>query len=170
MRYGPAVGRLDPAFRVVRSIIVALAVLSGIAIFVMIGTTVIDVVLRIFGTGITGAYDIVRMCGVVTISCGLPYITAVKGHIAIEFFYHHFSRRGRVVLDTSFRAAAIALFALLAWKNVDFARSFLASGEMMPTLGVPVFWMPLLISLNCVLVGIVILYHLLHPGKEMIKP
>jgi len=32
----------------------------------------------------------------------------------------------------------------------------------------PVFWMPLLIAFNALLVFIVIVYHLLHPGEEMI--
>lgn len=161
---------LDPFFSVVRSVILVLAMVSGIAIFVMIGTTVIDVILRIFGTGIVGAYDVVRICGVISIACGLPYITAVKGHIAIEFFYQRFSRRGRVLLDALFRLVALALFGFLVYRNIEYGLSLRETGELMPTLGVPVFWIPFLVSFDSLLVVIVVTYHLLHPGKEMIKP
>ncbi len=165
-----AIDRLEPAFGVLRSIIRVFALIAGGAIFVMIAVTVIDIILRIFDSGVVGAYDVVRICGVISISCGLPYITAVKGHIAIEFFYQRFSRIGRIVLDTMFRLIAVALFCFIFYKNIDYGISLRESGELMPTLLIPVFWIPFLISLNSVLVVLTILYHMLHPGKEMIKP
>lgn len=161
---------LQRCFEAVRRIINGFALLSGVAIFVMIGVTVTDIILRMFGTGIVGAYDIVRICGVVSITCGLPYITAVKGHIAIEYFYQRFSRAGRVFLDTLFRIVAIVMFGLLCYRNIAYGLSLAESGELMPTLGIPVFWIPFLISLNSLLVVLVVGYHLVHPGKEMIKP
>ncbi len=165
-----ALYRLDPFFGILRSVILVFAFVAGGAIFVMIVTTVIDIILRIFRSGIVGAYDVVRICGVVSITCGLPYITAVKGHIAIEFFYQRFSHRGRVLLDAFFRIIAIALFSFLFYKNIEYGISLHETGELMPTLGIAVFWIPFLISLNSLLVVLTIVYHLLHPGKEMIEP
>lgn len=148
----------------------ALAGVSGVAVFAMIGVTVADVVLRAFRTGIPGAYDLVKAAGAVAIACSLPYVTAVKGHIAIEFFYHTFGRRGRMALDILFRVIALALFALLVWRTVIYGWSLLRSGEVMPTLGLPVFWIPWLMAVCFALVFTAVLYHLLHPGKEMIQP
>ena len=170
MTPGKAGVGLESFFGAVRGIIVALALLAGVAILGMMGVTMVDVVLRLFRTGMVGAYDIVRICGVVAISCALPYVTAVKGHIAIEFFYQNFARAGRVVLDSVFRVLALALFGFLVYRNVHYGLSLHASGTMMPTLRVPVFWMPLLVSFNAVLICIVIAYHLVHPGEEMIRP
>lgn len=163
-------GGLEAVFQVARRLINACALAAGAAIFIMIAVTVVDVTLRLFGAGIVGAYDIVRICGVIAIACGLPYVTAVKGHIAIEFFYQGFSRPGRIILDAVFRIAAIALFAFLVVRNVDYGLALQRSGELMPTLKVPVFWIPFVISFNSVLVIVVVVYHLLHPGREMIKP
>lgn len=160
----------QPFFTGVRQLVRALAITAGAAILVMIAVTVSDIVLRIFKSGIKGAYDIVRIAGVISISCSLPYLTAVKGHIAIEFLYQHFSRIGRVVLDTLFRVVTIALFGFLAYYSVIYGLNFLESGQMMMTLKIPVFWMPFVISFNCVLMMIIIFYHLIHPGKEMIRP
>ena len=159
---------LELFFGAVRRLIVFFALLAGAAVLGMMGITVADVVLRVFKVGIVGAYDIVRVCGVVAISCALPYITAVKGHIAIEFLYRSFSTRGRFVLDLGFRLVALVLFAFLVYQNIRYGLSLYASGELMPTLRMPVFWIPGLIAFNALLVFIVILYHLLHPGQEMI--
>jgi TRAP-type C4-dicarboxylate transport system permease small subunit len=162
--------RLGPFFSVLRALVRISALLAGAAILVMIGVTVTDIILRIFRSGIPGAYDIVRVCGVISVSCALPYLTAVKGHIAIEFVYQNFSRIGRVVLDTLFRLLSIALFGFLVYHGIVYGISFIESGQVMPTLRIPVFWMPFLISFNFVQMLIIIFYHLLHPGKEMIRP
>jgi hypothetical protein len=48
---------------------------------------------------------------------------------------------------------------------------YLASaGQVMLTLKIPVFWLPFLLSGIFVLLIIITFYHLIHPGKGMIKP
>ena len=151
-------------------IIIALAYAAGVAILLMIMITVTDIVLRIFNTGITGAYDMVRAFGTIAVTCALPYLTAVKGHIAIEFFYHKCTHFGRVILDTILRIASLIIFGILSVKIFQHGISLFKAGEIFPNLGLPVFWIPFLISFNCFLMMIVFIYHLVHPGKELIKP
>ncbi len=153
----------------VRKIILALAMLAGLAILAMIAVTAVDIGLRLFKGALRGAYDIVRVGAVIAISCSLPYVTAIKGHIAIEFFYHRFSPKGRLVLDSSFRIISLALFAVLCIRSALYGNMLLASAQVMPTLSIPVFWIPWLISLCFALIFLTVLYHLLHPGKELIK-
>lgn len=154
----------------IRKFVLLLAVISGIAILSMIVITLADIILRLAGSGIRGAYDAVRLAAVIAIAFSLPYVTAVKGHIAIEFLYHRCSRTGRLVLDTSFRMVSLGLFALLAWRSFLYGLMLFRTHQVMPTLSVPVFWIPCLISLSCILIFIIVLYHMLHPGKEFIKP
>ncbi|MBN2307412.1 MAG: TRAP transporter small permease, partial [Candidatus Hydrogenedentes bacterium] len=99
-----------------------------------------------------------------------PYTTAVKGHVAIEYFFLKLSRRGRIIVDTVCRSIGIVLFSFLTWKSVHYGSALKASGQVTPTLQVPVFWVPYVIALSCGVVVLVILHNLLHPGKEMIKP
>jgi TRAP-type C4-dicarboxylate transport system permease small subunit len=160
----------ERVYRPFRKLVLAFAVLAGIAVFLMIGVTLVDVVLRIFRKGIPGAYDVVRSASLVAIVFSLPYVTAVKGHIAIEFFYHQFSGIGRKVMDTLFRVVSLVLFGLLVWRNIEYGRMLLTSGQVMPTINIPVFWMPWLTALCCAMMFLTILWHLAHPGKEMIKP
>ena len=157
-------------FNKIRSIILFFTYISGAAVFVMILVTTADVVLRIFNIGIAGAYDIVRIAGVTSIAFALPYVTAVKGHVAIEFFYHNFSLAGRIILDSLFRIITLSLFGILIYRNILYSFTLFKSAQVMPTLKIPVFWIPVIIAVSLTLVCITVFYHLIHPGKEMIKP
>jgi TRAP-type C4-dicarboxylate transport system permease small subunit len=136
----------------------------------MILITVGDVIGRIFNMPIKGAYDLVQITGVLTIACALPYTTAVKGHVAIEYFYHKLSRTGRFVMDSVIRICAILLFSFLCIQSVRYAQSLQDSNQVTLTLQIPLFWVPWLIAVSSAVVVLVILENLLHPGKEMIKP
>ena len=166
-----AVGWLLEAYsRGVRALVYALAAVSGAGILAMMGVTCVDVVLRVFGRPLTGAFDIVKLAGAVTIASALPYTTAVKGHVAIEYFFHKLSRPWRIVVDTLARSVCIALFGFLAWQSIRYGAALRKSGQVTSTLQFPVFWVPYVIAFSCAVVALVILHNLLHPGKEMIKP
>ena len=153
-----------------RGLVKALGVLAGAGLMVMVLVTAVDVVLRIFRVSLTGAYDIVKIAGAITIAAALPYTTAVKGHVAIEYFFHKLGRVGRVVVDALMRLLGMTLFGLLAWGSVQFGNSLKRSGEVSLTLQLPVFWVPYVLAAACVLVILIKLYHLTHPGKALLKP
>ncbi len=150
--------------------VMALAYVACASLLVMVLVTSADVVLRIFRLSLTGAYDIVKMAAAITISAALPYTTAIKGHVAIEYFFHKLGRRGRMVVDALMRLGGMALFGLLAWGCVDYGNSLRAKGEVSMTLQLPIFWVPYVLALSCALVVLIKVYHVTHPGKPMIKP
>jgi TRAP-type C4-dicarboxylate transport system permease small subunit len=152
-----------------RALVKGLAVVAGVSLMVMVLVTSAEVVLRIFRVSLTGAYDIVKMAAAITMAAALPYTTAVKGHVAIEYFFHKLGRRGRIAVDALMRAAGMALFSLLAWGCVDYGNSLRTRGEVSMTLQLPIFWVPYILAASCVLVALIKLYHLTHPGKPMIK-
>lgn len=155
---------------VLRGCVFGLVVISGIGIFVMIGTICADVVLRWFGRPLIGAYDIVKIAGAIALATALPYTTSVKGHVAIEYFFHKLNRTGRVIVDTLVRLLGIVLFGFLGWRCFLYGGEMQRSGQVMQTLQLPIFWLPWVIGVCCVVVMLVIVYNLLHPNKEMIKP
>ena len=106
----------------------------------------------------------------ITVAAALPYTTAIKGHVAIEYFFHKLGRRGRVLVDALMRLGGMALFSLLAWGCVDYGNSLRAKGEVSMTLQLPIFWVPYVLAVSCVLVVLIKVYHLTHPGRPMIKP
>jgi len=148
----------------------ALAAVGGCAVAGIIAVTVGAVVGRQVGLPVKGAYDLVRVLGAIAMVCALPLTKAVKGHIAIEYFFQKLGARGRAATDTLMRLVLLALFALLAWQFVLQGNAFLESGETTTTLHMPMFWVPWLAALACLVTAGVTLWHLLHPGRSMIRP
>jgi TRAP-type C4-dicarboxylate transport system permease small subunit len=154
----------------VRMLAIGLMVVSGTAIFAMMTLVCLDVLLRTFGHPISGSIDLVKMMGAVILACALPYTTAVKGHVAIEYFFHKLGRLGRIVIDTFSRLIVISLFLVLSWQSIKKGLSMLRTGEVSNTLELPTFWVLFVIAFSCFVVSLVVVDHLLHPNKEMIKP
>jgi TRAP-type C4-dicarboxylate transport system permease small subunit len=162
--------------RSLKFIIFALAAVSGLSLFVMIGAICLDVVLRLHWvhkvTGFTllGVFDIVRVTGAITLAAALPYTTAVKGHVAIEYFFHKLNRTSRLVVDSLMRLLSMGLFAFLGWRSIVYGVDLRRAGQVMQTLEWPIFWLPWFIGLCCFMVVLVITFHLLCPRRELIKP
>lgn len=158
-------------WRLFRRIVMAEAALAGASIVAMMLVSCADVVLRaVSSTAFAGAYDLVRIGGVLAAAFSLPYTTAVKGHVAIEFFFQKLPRPARIVTDAAVRLLVMALFLVLAWYAVRYGVSMWRHREVSPTLQVPLFWVPWAIAAACVTVAGVKIYHIAHPGREMIKP
>jgi TRAP-type C4-dicarboxylate transport system permease small subunit len=156
--------------KVIYYLVRVLAITSALAVLAMIGVTCLDVILRMsfINHPIPGAYDIVRIAGVIAIAGALPYTTAVKGHVAVEFLYHKLSRRGRTVLDIFVRVMSIGLFSFAAWQFVQYGIALRKSNQCFQTLELPIFWMPYLMAVSFGAVVLVILYQFLSP-KELMK-
>ena len=148
----------------------AMAAVGGFAVASLILVTVADVVGRQIGWPVKGAYDLVRVLGAIAMACALPLTKAVKGHIAIEYFFQKMGARGRAAMDTAMRLVLLALFGLLAGQFVGQGNQFLESGETTATLHMPMFWVSWLAALACLATGGVTLWHLLHPGRSMVRP
>lgn len=147
-----------------------MAAVGGLAVAGIILVTMADVVGRQFGHSVKGAYDLVRVLGAIAMGCALPLTKAVKGHIAIEYFFQKLGSRGRAAMDTAMRLVLLALFGLLAWQFARQGWGFLESGEVTATLHMPMFWVPWLAALACLVTAGVTSWHLLHPGRSMIRP
>lgn len=143
---------------------------AGLGLLTMMTVTCVDVVMRKLGHPLPGAYDLVKVAAGLTIACALPYTTAIKGHVAVEYFHHRLGRRGRVVVDTMIRLPIMAMFSLFAWELISYGTKLRSSGEVSMTLQLPVFWVPYVMAFSCAQVVLVTLWHLLHPGKPLIKP
>ncbi|HNQ88326.1 MAG TPA: TRAP transporter small permease [Verrucomicrobiota bacterium] len=167
---GQAASALDGFGSCLERLARLLAGVACVSLLFMVAVTTADVVLRVFRLALPGAYDLVRIATAITIAAALPYTTAVKGHVAIEYFFHKLSRRGRVVVDTIMRLLTMLLFVLLAWGCVVYGTTLKTKGEVSMTLQLPVFWVPYIVAASCGLVVLITLYHLLHPGRELIKP
>ncbi len=157
--------------RSVRTIVFALTYISAVSVFVMIAVTCADVLLRLpwINRPFVGAFDIVRIAGAVTLAAALPYTTAVKGHVAIEYFFHKLNHISRIIVDSVMRLLSITLFGFLGWRSVLYGTDLYHIGQVSQTLRIPIFWVPIFIGFCCFVVVLVVVHHLIYPQREMIK-
>ena len=128
-----------------------------------------DVSLRLVGYPVKGAYDIVRVAGAVMIACSLPITTAMKGHVAIEYFFQKLNMRWRVAVDSVMRAAMIGAFLLAAYECVGYGIRFLRNSQVTDTIEMPIFWVPWLMAVSFGVTALVVVFHLVYPGREMVR-
>jgi TRAP-type C4-dicarboxylate transport system permease small subunit len=155
--------------RCLRCAVNILAAVAALAIVTMILVTCVDVVGRRLGYPLKGTYDIVELLGAVMIAGAMPYTTAYRGHVAIEFVVQVLPHRGRVVLDLFVRSASMCMFGFLTWRFIEYGRELKASGQVTLTLQWPVFWLPYWMAVCCAVMIPVLLYLSMHPGKELMK-
>ena len=128
-----------------------------------------DVILRIVGHPVKGAYDIVRVAGAVTISRSLPITTAMKGHVAIEYFFRKLGRRWRIAVDSVMRLLALGGFVMAAYECVGYGVRFLKNGQVTDTIELPIFWVPWLMAVSFAVTALVVVFHLVYPGRGMVR-
>ncbi len=162
--------------RALRLLVHVLVVISGLSVLTIMLVTCADVVLRLkwinqwLHLSFVGAYDIVKIAGALSLAAALPYTTAVKGHVAIEYFFHKLNRLGRVIVDSILRLLGMALFVFLGWRSVLYGLAFQRNRQVSLTLELPIFWVPWVMAFCCGVVVLVIAYNLVHPRRELIKP
>jgi len=150
-------------------VIHALTALACLALLVMAGVTCLDIFFRLVGWPQKGAYDVVRITGALAIACALPLTTALKGHVAIEYFFHRMNRLWRAAVDAVMRLLMIAGFLTAAFGCYRYGVRLLTSGDVSPTLEIPLFWVPWVIALALSVTALTVLFHLVHPAKELMK-
>jgi len=146
-----------------------MTVLSCAALIVMALVTCFDIVLRLCRIPVKGAYDIVRIAGAISVACAIPLTTAMKGHVAIEYFFHKLNRRGRVIVDSLMRVLMIVGFAVAAWACCGYGMQFLRNREVTDTIELPMFWVPWLMAFALAVTSVVVCFHLLYPGRELMR-
>lgn len=154
--------------RFFRVAIKAKAVIAGVALLLMMLITCLDVVLRQFSLPIKGTVDLVQILATLAIAGALPYTTARKGHVAIEFFVRQLPKRAQIAVDSVMRILCIALLLMCGYGCIGFGRDILANGQVSATLQAPIFWVPWYLSLACVMTALVIVYHLVRPNKALL--
>jgi TRAP-type C4-dicarboxylate transport system permease small subunit len=113
---------------------------SGIALLFAMLLTVLDVCLRnLFQKPIVGTFEIVGLSGVVIIGFAIPITSALRSHIYVDFFLQWFSPRGQAILNITTRALGIALFILVAWNLILYAKGLYISGEVTLTRQLPFY-------------------------------
>jgi TRAP-type C4-dicarboxylate transport system permease small subunit len=112
---------------------------SGFTLVMMMLLTASDVTLRIIGRPITGAYELVGYFSSIVVGFALPFVTWTRGHVYMEFVTEKLPKQNREIAHIFTRIIGIALFAFGAYYLVDVGIVLYGTGEVSPTLQLPIY-------------------------------
>jgi TRAP-type C4-dicarboxylate transport system permease small subunit len=147
-----------PLERIVERMVGGLALLGGLVILLAMGMlTAVDVVLRQFGMGIAGSWEMVTFAMRWMIGLSLPYAFWTGRHVAVEAFVDLFPWRGRLVFILLAEILAAVAMGLMTWRLYVRGMAILGQGVRTTDLGILTFhhWVPLIAG--CALSFVVLL-------------
>jgi len=140
--------------------------IARFTLFAMMLLTCCDVFLRyVFNRPIIGAYDLVALLGSVVISFSIPRTTLNRGHVIMEALTEKLSERARRVFSAITRCLGIVTFIFIGWNLLIYGNILRSSGEVFPTLRMPIFYPAYAMGLCCFVECLALFYGLLLTFK-----
>jgi len=139
---------------------------AGVALTVVMGITVADVILRILGRPIVGAFELVAFFGAVVIGFSIPFTSWVRGHIFVDFLIMKFSKEVRKGIHVFTRLLGLGLFGFIGWNLMKMGADLQRSGEVSPTLHVPFYPVVYGIGVVCLVQVLVMVADIVKVLKE----
>jgi len=113
--------------------------LAGTVLFLMMMLTVVDVVLRLFGTALLGTYELVAVAGAIVVGFAVPNTSMDRGHVCVDFLVEGWSPVVRNTVFVFTRILGICLFALLSFYLLRKGIHLYKTGEVSLTLHIPYY-------------------------------
>jgi TRAP-type transport system small permease protein len=136
------------------------------ALFVMMILTSCDVFLRyVFNRPIVGGYDLITLLGSVVIAFSIPQTTLNRGHVAMEALTAKLSAKAQKVFAVITASIGVIIFVIFSWNLFVYGTILLRSGEVFPTLRMPIFYPAYAIACCCVLECLVLFHRVLQTLK-----
>ncbi|SKA78983.1 TRAP-type C4-dicarboxylate transport system, small permease component [Paucidesulfovibrio gracilis DSM 16080] len=117
-----------------RKVMRAVAATALCAMALVTGT---DVVGRFWDSPLFGSEEIVTMLAVLVVGLSLPEAHWHRSHIGVEIFVRFLPKKVRDIIHLITTSAALGLFAVVAWRMVDYGLTMQTSGVRSMNLGFP---------------------------------
>jgi TRAP-type C4-dicarboxylate transport system permease small subunit len=140
--------------------------LAGITLTLIMGVTVLDVILRVFGRPLIGIFELVAFFGAVVIGFSIPFTSWSRGHIYVDFLVIKFPRGIRKGVHIITRLMGLGLFGLIGWNLLRMGRDLQRSGEVSPTLHMPFYPVVYGIGFVCMIQSMVLIGDMVKVIRE----
>lgn len=144
-------------------------IFAAIALILMTMLVCVDVVLRIFGHAILGAYEIVGFLGAVVCAFAIPQTILDKGHVSVEILVSHFSPPLKRIARIFASSMGICLFVFITYAGIMYGYDLQISHETSMTIQLPVFPILYGIAFASAVVTLVLLRDLILLFKDKTK-
>jgi TRAP-type C4-dicarboxylate transport system permease small subunit len=115
-------------------------ILAGAALIGVMLLIGLDIVCRIFGHPIPGAYEIVSFAGGLVIGLALPATSRANGHVSTDLLLEKLPGRARFFLVVMTRLIGIAIFLLAGYGMIMMGIRLKAAGETTAVLSLPFYY------------------------------
>jgi len=114
----------------------AVAGIALIAVMLLIGC---DIVGRIFGYPVPGAYELVSLAGGLIIGLAVPGTSRAKAHLSVDLLLSRLPGRAKNILNTATRLMGIAIFLFVSVSMIWMGLRLRSSGEVTAVLALPFY-------------------------------
>jgi TRAP-type C4-dicarboxylate transport system permease small subunit len=154
-------------WRAIEWIMYKLRMVGAACLVGMMGLTCADVVGRFFGHPVFGSVELVSFMATLSVAMALPYTHKVSGHVGVEIIVRLLSERKQTVITVCTDILSLALFAIVTWRMVTYARTMQLSGEVSMNLELPQHYIIYVTGLCFLIFTLIILQELIHNFRKL---
>ena len=110
-----------------------------IALVFMVLLTCANIIGRLFGNPIPGAFDNTELFAVIVAAFAMAYTQVMKGHVPVEIVTERISERAKAILTTITSPFLVALSVMATWQSMVYASEKWAVGEVSGTVHIPFY-------------------------------
>jgi TRAP-type C4-dicarboxylate transport system permease small subunit len=136
----------------------------------MMSLTCVDVVGRFFGHPVFGSVELVSFMATLSVAMALPYTHKVGGHVGVEIIVRLFSERKQAVVGICTGILSLALFSIVTWRMVTYARTMQLSGEVSLNLELPQHYIIYVTGFCFLIFTLIILQELILNIRKLKSP
>ncbi len=114
-------------------------VTARVGVATIAGLVVVNIVLRLFHYSINQSYDLVCLLMLIVTGFSIAYCALQKGHVAVGALFDRLSKRIRTIIETIVSIVFLLFFGSVIWGSLEYGMSNSRGGEIVPTLGIPVY-------------------------------
>jgi len=134
---------------------------GGVSLVVMTAIACVNMFLRLFGTPLSPAYELVSYLGATTVALPLGYAQLKKSHISVDILAAYFPNNVRRITSLISLGLSVILFGLASWKVAQHATNLLRTGELSETTRMPFYPFTYAVAVSCALLTFCLLVDLL---------
>lgn len=138
---------------------------AGVALTTIMLLTVLDVILRSFKTPILGTYELVGLLGAIVVGFAIPQTSKLDGHVIMDMIPTALSGLSRRLMRILTRLLGISIFLVIALNLWSMGTDFKMSGEVTPTLQLPLYPIAWGISVCCYIQCLILFVDILNTWK-----
>jgi TRAP-type C4-dicarboxylate transport system permease small subunit len=144
-------------------------IIAGVALIGVMLLIGCDIVGRIFGRPVPGAYEIVSLAGGLIIGLALPATSRAKGHVSTDLLLEKLSGTPKLILTVLTRIIGIAIFLLAGYGMIRMGIRLKIAGEVTAVLALPFYYAAYAVS-GAFLIQVLVLcseiYELINPESK----